>query len=124
MIDIIGHQAIVAASIERSIVMSTKDWIREGKNGIEIQIYASPRAKSNKIVGLHDHRLKVQVSSLPIDGQANEVLINFLAQILNIRVKNILITKGLSSRLKTLVILELPLEVVRNKLLNPQTVKQ
>ena len=73
-------------------------------NTLFLQIYLQPNAKTNKIIGIHDERLKIQIKSLPIDNKANKELIQFLSQTLNIKRSNIEIVTGNTSRNKLVAI--------------------
>jgi len=51
---------------------------------------------------LHDGRLKIKIAAPPVDGKANESLIEFLAKTFKISKSNIEILKGHTSKLKTI----------------------
>lgn len=67
---------------------------------LEVQIKTN--SKINKIEGWHNHRLKIALKAAPIEGKANAALISFLAETLNIPKSHIEITKGETSKLKTI----------------------
>ncbi|MGN0929604.1 MAG: DUF167 domain-containing protein [Alphaproteobacteria bacterium] len=70
-----------------------------------LKIHLQPNAKRNEICGtFNDDYIKIAITTPPIDGKANEALIKFLSKELNIPKSNITITKGLTSRNKTLEI--------------------
>ena len=76
--------------------------ITNTENGCRILVYAAPRSSRSKIVGVHDGRLKIQLAAPPVDGAANEALIRFIADLLNIPRSHVSLTQGQSSRKKTL----------------------
>lgn len=70
-----------------------------------LKIHLQPNAKRNEICGIYDDEyIKIAITTPPIDGKANETLIKFLSKELRIPKSNITITKGLTSRNKTLEI--------------------
>jgi len=69
---------------------------------VNIQVQIQPRFSKDQIVGLHDGRLKITISAPPIDGKANESLIEFLAKTFKVSKSNIDILKGHTSKLKTI----------------------
>ena len=87
-------------------------WIRADKNGCTIDIHAQPQAHKNEVVGLHNDRLKVKVKSPPVDGKANDCLVEFIAQTLGLNRSRVELLKGSSSRQKQLLIVGMSPEAV------------
>ncbi len=52
-------------------------------------------------MGIHEGALKVKLTSPPVEGKANEELIEFLADLLGVRKSDIKILRGGSSKQKT-----------------------
>ncbi len=73
---------------------------------MRIQVRIIPNAHSNEIVGKESGVYKIRLAAPPIDGRANETLIRFLADRLEIAPSLISIVKGHTSKHKTL---EIPL---------------
>ena len=70
-----------------------------------IYIHLQPNAKREEVWGMYDEqRIKIAISTPPIDGKANEALIKFLSKKLKIAKSNIEIVKGLTSKDKTICI--------------------
>ena len=86
---------------------------------LDVQIKTN--SKIDKIEGWHNNRLKIALKAEPIEGKANAALINFLAQTLNIPKSHIEITKGETSKLKTIA---LPPEVRQHILISEHDSKQ
>ena len=74
------------------------------KNEIILSIYLQPGAKKSEVSGMHDGHIKIKVNSPPVDGKANDALILFLSDFLNIPKSNIKIITGEKSRIKKLSI--------------------
>lgn len=80
------------------------NWYRTGRDGVTIQIRAQPGAKRTETAGLYGDCLKVRLASPPVDGKANECLIEFLARRLGVKRSQVTITAGLNSRRKNVFV--------------------
>jgi hypothetical protein len=80
---------------------------------IRFSVHLQPRASKNEIAGLHGGSLKVRVTAPPVEGLANEALIDFLSQSLDIPRRNVCIVSGFSSRDKVIEASEVDLETVQ-----------
>ena len=78
--------------------------LREHAGAITIDILVQPRASRAKLGPVHDGRLKVAVTSPPVDGEANAAVIELLAKELGVAKSAIAIVAGASSRRKTVSI--------------------
>ena len=67
----------------------------------DIRIKLTPRSSKNEILGREGEGYKVKVTSPPVEGMANKALIALLAQKLGVPKRDIEITGGKSSRMKT-----------------------
>ena len=79
-------------------------WITDSKNGSIIQVHATPRASKSQIQGLHGDALKIRLQAAPVDGKANEALVEFLAEWLGVPQRHITLLSGQTSRQKRLCI--------------------
>ncbi len=78
--------------------------ITEIPGGLRLEIKVQPRSSKNQIVGEQEGALKIKLTAPPVDGEANQALINFLSTCLKIPKKDITLLKGESSRHKLLEI--------------------
>lgn len=69
-----------------------------------LMVKVLPNAHKNSIEGMKDGVLKVRIKAPPDKGKANEELISFLAETLQISKSQISLISGHSSRLKKLKI--------------------
>ena len=67
-----------------------------------VTLYIQPGAKISRVVGLHDGLPKIAIKARPIDGEANEALITFLAELGGVPKRSIEILSGQTSRTKRL----------------------
>ncbi len=72
-----------------------------------LNLHVQPKASANRMVGIHDNRLKLALTAAPVDGKANSAVIAFLASFLGLKKKDIEIRHGMHSRRKA-VLLDCP----------------
>lgn len=63
-----------------------------------------PRARKNEIAGYENGVLKVRLQAVPEKGKANEELIDFLAEELDLPKSSMTLVRGQTSRIKHLKI--------------------
>ncbi len=80
------------------------DWLRDAGHGLRLRVLVGPNAKKTEVVGVQDGALKIRLQAPPIEGKANEALVRFLAEQLDLPRKSIVLTHGGTSRNKTLEI--------------------
>ncbi len=76
-------------------------WARDDGDGVVLELLVQPRASRTRAVGEHDGRLKLQLAAPPVDGAANDALIEFLARALGVRRADVTIQRGETGRRKT-----------------------
>ncbi len=76
-------------------------WARDDAGGVILELLVQPRASRTRAVGEHDGRLKLQLAAPPVDGEANQALIEFLARALGVRKADVTIAHGEAGRRKT-----------------------
>jgi uncharacterized protein len=69
---------------------------------VTFDVLVQPRASRAKIGPRHDGRIKIAVTSPPVDGEANAAVIELLAKALGVPKSAIEVVAGASSRRKTL----------------------
>jgi uncharacterized protein (TIGR00251 family) len=69
---------------------------------VTLEILVQPRASRTKLGPLHDGRLKVAVTSPPVDGEANAAVIEVIAEALGVGRRAVEVIAGATSRRKTL----------------------
>ena len=75
------------------------------ENKVKLSVRVIPGARRNAFDGLwNGTHLKVALQAPAVDGKANEALIDFLSETLEVKKKNIFIVTGQTSRCKLIVI--------------------
>jgi uncharacterized protein (TIGR00251 family) len=73
----------------------------ERGDGVRFDVRVQPRASRSEIAGEYGEALKVRLSAPPVDGAANDALIDLLARELGVGKRDVRIVSGASSRTKT-----------------------
>ena len=76
------------------------EWCSQHGDAIRLSVQVLPNAKNTEVVGLLDGALKIRLKAQPIEGQANEELIRFIATQIKVPKKQISVVRGVTSRLK------------------------
>jgi len=90
--------------------------LRDTPDGCTLPVRVHPGAKRNAVTGTHDGAVKISLTTPPTDGRANEALIAFLADRLNIPRSRIALVSGQTSRSKVLRITGLNAAEVESRL--------
>jgi uncharacterized protein len=69
--------------------------------GVRFSVHVQPRASKTEVAGCHGTSLKVRLQAPPVDGAANQALVEFLASALGVQKRCVRIISGQSSREKT-----------------------
>jgi uncharacterized protein (TIGR00251 family) len=67
---------------------------------VRIRVLVQPRAATSEAAGMHDGCWKIRVAAPPVDGAANEALIEFLAKRLGIAKSRVWVAAGAGARRK------------------------
>lgn len=81
--------------------------ISSAEGGAAFAVRVVPRASKNEISGRHGEAVKIRLTAPPVEGAANEALIGFLSEILEVRKSQIEILSGHVSRDKIVCVVGL-----------------
>lgn len=89
-----------------------------GQRGSALAVRVTPRASRNEIVEvLDDGTIKVRLATPPADNEANEALINFLAEILGVPKSQLEIVAGEVGRDKLVSVVDMDVETAHQRIL-------
>ncbi|WP_457612335.1 DUF167 family protein [Methanocaldococcus sp.] len=76
--------------------------LKETKEGVLLEIFVSPNAKKNEIVGINEwrKRLDIKIKAPPVEGKANKEIVKFLSKYFG----DVEIVSGEKSQKKTILI--------------------
>lgn len=87
-----------------------------GKNGAVLRVRVQPRARRAGFEGYHGDLLKVALTAPPVEGAANEALVRFLADALDVPPSTVCVISGQTSREKAVEFRGLDLATASDRL--------
>jgi uncharacterized protein (TIGR00251 family) len=78
--------------------------ITKAEEGAAFAVHVVPKSAKNEVIGKHGDALKVNLTSNTVGGVANDTLINFIAEKLGVKRKNVEIAAGLTAKEKMVVV--------------------
>ena len=91
--------------------------ITKAEDGAAFAVHVVPKAAKNEVVGKHGDALKINLISNTVGGIANDTLMNFIAQKLNIKREKVEIAAGLTSAEKMVIVVGVSPQQVETLLL-------
>ena len=92
------------------------EWIKARGEKILISVRVQPGASKNVVTGIREGSLTIKLCSPPVDGRANDSLIRFVADRLNISRSSVQIIHGIKNRKKLLEVAGLSIADAENAL--------
>lgn len=90
--------------------------VNETAKGATFAVKVQPRARKNAITGVVGEALKLALTAPPVEGKANQAVIEFFADFFEIPRTSVSIASGETSRNKVIRIAGLPAHKVRERL--------
>ena len=87
--------------------MSTSElpFLTSFEDSLILSVYVQPRASKNQLCGIQGEELKIRLTSPPVDGAANKLCREFIADLFDVSKSSVEIISGETSRHKRLRIL-------------------
>jgi uncharacterized protein (TIGR00251 family) len=83
---------------------------------VTLRVRVQPRSSRDGVAGVRDGALVVRVAAPPAEGRANEALVRFLAEALDVPASSVRLQRGARGRDKLLLLDGLALEPLRARL--------
>lgn len=82
------------------------EWIQATPQGLLLRIVVQPRASRSEKVGPHGTppRMKIRIAAPPVDGDANEEVIAFVAQEFGVPKSRVSLVRGATSKQKDVLV--------------------
>jgi uncharacterized protein (TIGR00251 family) len=98
--------------------MSPRDFhLHDGKKGAALALRVTPRASKNEIVEvLSDGTVKVHLTAPPVEGKANEALLKFMSEVLDVPLSCLDIVAGAGGRDKLISVTDMDATAVHKKI--------
>ena len=79
-------------------------WCSALPGAIRLALQITPNASKTRVVGVQGDCLKLRLRAQPIEGKANEALVKWVARSLGVARGAVVITHGVTSRKKLIVV--------------------
>ncbi len=80
------------------------NWIADTPGGCRLQVRVTPRAAQHRVEGVTGDALRIRLAAPPVEGKANEALVEFLADALDLPRRAVQLEAGERGRTKRLFI--------------------
>jgi hypothetical protein len=90
--------------------------VRESAGAITFAVRVHPRGKKDALTGTHGDALKLSLTAPPVEGRANQAVIEFFAKLLRLPRSSITIAAGQTSRNKVVRITGVTADTLRRTL--------
>jgi uncharacterized protein len=78
--------------------------------GVHLRLRIQPRASREEVVGVSGDAIRIRLTAPPVDGAANEALVRFLAERLEVPRSAVELVSGLTGRTKLVAVAGLSAE--------------
>jgi uncharacterized protein (TIGR00251 family) len=75
-------------------------WRRDDGGGLVLTLHVQPGAARTQVVGVHGDALKIRLTAPPVDGKANDALLQFLADAFGVPLRHVTLVRGQTARAK------------------------
>jgi len=99
----------------------TSPIVQETKDGAVLSIHVQPNASKTECAGLHGEALKIRVMAPPVDGAANQAVVDLLAEQLAVPRASVSVQSGTGGRFKRVLVRGLSSDQVRARLRLPSS---
>jgi uncharacterized protein (TIGR00251 family) len=90
--------------------------IEPSENGIVLAVRVIPRAGRSGLAGIRDGALLVRLAAAPVEGAANDELVETLARALDVPKRSVTIVTGARSRSKRVHVAGIGVDAARSRL--------
>ncbi|MGA3127778.1 MAG: DUF167 domain-containing protein [Candidatus Korobacteraceae bacterium] len=90
--------------------------VRDTAQGAQFALRVQPRSSRNAIAGVLGDAIKLAITAPPVDGKANQAVVEYLAKLFSVPKSSITILSGETGRNKLIAIRGLSAEQVRKAL--------
>ena len=86
------------------------------RSGVRLTLHVKPGASASAVTGPHGDALGMRLAAPPVDGRANDELVNFLAARLGVPKRAVVLVSGAGSRRKVVDVAGIDLATAEAKL--------
>ena len=82
-----------------------------------LSVHVQPKSSRNRIAGIYDQAVKVNITAPPVDGKANKAMVSFLSDFFGITKKDVTLHAGAQARKKRFILSGISEREVRDRVL-------
>lgn len=90
--------------------------LRVHPEGCVVSVRAMPNAPRSEVAGTVEDAVKIRIKAPPVEGKANKALVEFLAETLGLRRRDVELLRGETGRNKQLLVRGLSPDQLRTRL--------
>ncbi len=91
--------------------------LHDGRVGSALAVRVTPRASKNEVVEVSsDGTVRIRLTAAPVEGEANEKLVAFLAEVLSVPKSRVEIVAGHTGRDKLISVLDMDAATVHKRI--------
>ncbi len=90
--------------------------VRDTAQGAQFALRVQPRARRNGFAGILGDAIKLAITAPPVDGKANQAVVEYLAGLFRVAKSSVVIVAGETGRNKQIAIRGITAEQVRRAL--------
>ena len=91
------------------------DLAQQTESGVLLRLSVQPRARRDEVLGVHGDRIRVRLTSPPVDNAANKSLTQFIAARLGVRRAQVSVVSVLCNRRKSVLVEGVELDAVKRE---------
>lgn len=80
------------------------NWYRRDGEVTTLTLHVQPGAKRSELSGLHGEALKIRLAAPPVEGRANEALLEYIAKLFGVPLRQVELKHGGQSRHKVVAV--------------------
>lgn len=103
----------------RTAIADTPPWLREHAGGVLVLVHLQPGARRTALCGEHGGRLKIAVAAPPLEGRANDALVEWFCAQLELPRRHVRLVAGQRARDKTLYVEGISTQEAQRRLAPP-----
>jgi len=90
--------------------------LRQRGEAVAFGVRVVPRASRNKIAGIQEGVVRIQLTAPPVEGAANEALVSFLSSVLRVPKRDVELVSGQTARDKVVAVSGLSADEIEARL--------
>jgi len=90
--------------------------VKETSEGVTFNVKVHPRARKNAVTGVVGDALKLAVTAPPLEGRANQAVVEFFADLFEIPRASVTIASGVRGQMKVVRVTGVSKQAIEQKL--------